>query len=124
MNNMNEIIVNNIQTIMRSKSIKQIDLASKIAVSKQTMSKMLAGDRMINAVELASIAKALNTSVNELVKQPVCTDDVNVIRAFMGEVATPEARQGLEIADEIADLICFHLKCRENGERMMHPWEV
>ncbi len=124
MANMNEIIVNNILTAMSNRSMKQVDLAAKINVSKQVMSKMLNGDRMINAVELAAIAKAVNTSVDELVKMPdSLSGEVNVIRAFMGEVDTPEAKRGLEIADEIADLICFHSKCQENGERMMQPWE-
>lgn len=124
MANMNEIIVNNILAAMRRSSMKQVDLAVKINVSKQVMSKMLSGDRMINAVELTSIATAVNTPVAELVKLPDNRTEVNVIRAFMGEVNTPEAKRGLEIADEIADLICFHSKCRENGERMMQSWEA
>jgi len=124
MANMNETIVNNILSAMRRNAMKQVDLAAKINVSKQVMSKMLSGDRMINAVELAAIAKAINTSVDELVKLPDHRPEVNVIRAFMGDVNTPEAKRGLEIADEIADLICFHSKCRENGERMMRPWEA
>lgn len=124
MANMNEIIVNNIITAMRNRSMKQVDLASEIGISKQVMSKMLSGDRMINAVELVAIAKAVNTSVDELVKIPnSISGEINVIRAFMGEVHTPQAKRGLEIANEIADLICFHSKCQENGKSMLQPWE-
>lgn len=120
---MNDVIIKNIQTIMRKRSMKQVNLASKINVSKQTISKMLSGDRMINAVELTAIANAMNVSIEELVRIPTSQSEINVIRAFMGEVKTPEAKHGLEIADELADLICFHAQCRENGERMMQPWE-
>lgn len=122
MTDMNGIIANNILSVMHKKSIRQIDLATKIGVSKQVMSKMLSGDRMINAVELASISKAIDTSIVELVKVPYNTTEVNVLRAFMGEVHTPQAKSALEIADEIADLICFHSKCQENGEKMMKSW--
>ncbi len=123
MTDMNEIIVNNIIEAMHRNSMRQVDLAEKIGVSKQVMSKMLSGDRMINAVELASISKAVNTPIEELVKMPTKPADVNVFKAFMEEVHTPQAKRALEIADEIADLICFHSKCQENGEKMLRAWE-
>jgi len=32
--------------------------------------------------------------------------------------------QGLETIDKLADLICFHAKCRENGEELMKPFNL
>lgn len=122
MANMNEIIVSNIQNEMRNASMKQINLAAAIGVSKQTMSKIMSGERMINAVELAQIAKALCVSTDALVRIPQVPVETNAVRAFMGEVNTPAAKRGLEIADMLADMICFHLKCKENGESMLQPW--
>lgn len=122
MAHINDIIINNIHIEMQKKSMKQVDLAVAINVSKQTMSKMLSGDRMINAIELTQIAKAMSVSVETLVKMPKAPIETNVVMAFMGEVNTPAAKRGLEIADKLADMICFHLKCRENGESMMQPW--
>ena len=49
-----EIISNNIMNIMKQNGKKQIDLADYLGVSKQVISKMLTGGRMINAIELQS----------------------------------------------------------------------
>ena len=85
MTNINEIIVRNIQNTMRNISMKQINLATAIGVSKQTMSKIMSGERMINAIELAQIAKALNVSTDILVRIPQIPVETNAVRVFMGE---------------------------------------
>ena len=103
-----EIISNNIMNIMKQNGKKQIDLADYLGVSKQVISKMLTGGRMINAIELQKISEFLGTSMENLVKRPEVFQETNAIKAFMGKVETQEARDGLEIADEIANLICFY----------------
>lgn len=122
MANMSEIITKNIIREMQRLSKKQIDLANDISVSKQTMSKMLSGERTINAVELAMIAKALNVSIDVLVKLPSDPINENPIRAFMGKFDSKNAKEGLEIADKVADIICFHARCKDNGENMSASW--
>ena len=119
-----EIISNNIVNIMKQNGKKQIDLAEHLGVSKQVISKMLTGGRMINAIELQKISEFLGTSMENLVKRPEAFQETNAIKAFMGKVETQEARDGLEIADEIANLICFYARTRENAEEMMKPWEA
>lgn len=119
-----EIISNNIMNIMKQNGKKQIDLADYLGVSKQVISKMLTGGRMINAIELQKISEFLGTSMENLVKRPEVFQETNAIKAFMGKVETQEARDGLEIADEIANLICFYARIRENAEEMMKPWEA
>lgn len=119
-----EIISNNIMNIMKQKGKKQIELADYLGVSKQIVSKMLSGSRMINAVELQKISEFLGTSMESLVKQPALFQETNAIKVFMGKVESQEAREGLEIADEIADLICFYACVCENAEEMMKPSEV
>ena len=119
-----EIISNNIMNIMKQNGKKQIDLADYLGVSKQVISKMLSGGRMINAIELQKISEFLGTSMENLVKRPEVFQETNAIKAFMGKVETQEARDGLEIADEIANLICFYARIRENAEEMMKPWEA
>lgn len=119
-----EIISNNIMNIMKQNGKKQIDLADYLGVSKQVISKMLTGGRMINAIELQKISEFLGTSMENLVKRPEVFQETNAIKAFMGKVETQEARDGLEIADEIANLICFYARARENAEEMMKPWEA
>ena len=117
-----EIISNNIMNIMKQNGKKQIDLADYLGVSKQVISKMLTGGRMI--IELQKISEFLGTSMENLVKRPEVFQETNAIKAFMGKVETQEARDGLEIADEIANLICFYARTCENAEEMMKPWEA
>jgi len=121
---MNIVIINNISRVMKDHSVKQVDLAEALGVSRQTISKMLSGSRVINAVELNSIAQALKVSIESLVKIPSIPVEVNAVKAFMGNVNSEAAKQGLEIADQLADIICFHAKSRENGEAMMQPWRA
>lgn len=122
--NMNEIISNNIINIMKQNGKKQVDLAGYLGVSKQIISKMLSGVRVITAVELKKIAEFLGVSMESLVKIPETIPETNAVKAFMGRVESAEAKEGLKIADEIADMICFYARTRENAEKMMQPWEA
>ncbi|MFR8547158.1 MAG: helix-turn-helix domain-containing protein [Lachnospiraceae bacterium] len=122
--NTSKIISGNIMNIMKQNGKKQIDLADYLGVSKQVISKMLTGGRMINALELQKISEFLGTSMEDLVRRPEVLKETNAIKAFMGKVETQEAKDGLGIADEIANLICFYARTRENAEEMMKPWEA
>lgn len=122
--NMNEIISNNIINIMKQNGKKQIDLAGYLGVSKQIVCKMLSGVRAINAVELKKIAEFLGVSMESLVKIPGIIPETNAVKVFMGRVESTEAKEGLKIADEIADMICFYERTRENAEKMLQPWEA
>ena len=62
--------------------------------------------------------------MDNLVKRPEVLQETNAIKAFMGKVETQEAKNGLEIADEIANLICFYARTRENAKEMMESWEA
>ena len=55
---------------------------------------------------------------------PAEIQDTDVIRAFMGKVETEEAKKGLEIADQIADMICFYANAKKKKKKMMQPWEA
>lgn len=44
--------------------------------------------------------------------------DTNVIHAFMGRVKTEEARKGIQLADELSDMILFHTRVCENGKKI------
>lgn len=122
--NMNEVISNNIINVMKQNEKKQVELAGYLGVSKQIISKMLSGSRIINAIELHKIAEFLNVSMESLVKVPEVIHETNAVKAFMGRVESQEAKEGLEIADEIADMICFYARTRENAGKMLQPWEA
>ena len=120
---MNVMIANNILALLKSQNRKQTDLADALKTNKQTVNKMLNGTRMINAVELKAIADYLGVRMEELTKISKAHSDTNGVHAFMGKVQSEQAKQALQIADELSDMILFHKRVRENGNAMMVAWE-
>lgn len=120
----NSMIAANIATILKQQNRKQIDLAEALQTNKQTVSKMLNGSRIINAVELKHIAEFLGVKMEELTKVHENSVDTDIVHAFMGKVESEEAKEALQIADKLSDMILFHSKVRENGTAMMEPWEA
>ena len=53
---MNATISNNVLKMLKQNGKKQNELAEALGISKQVMSNMLSGTRMINAIELHQIA--------------------------------------------------------------------
>jgi hypothetical protein len=84
---------------------------------------------MINAVELKRIADFLGVKMENLTKlreneaNTTGTVDNDVILAFMGKVESRQAKNALEIADRLSDMILFHSRVRENGVEMMEAWD-
>ncbi|SES99167.1 Helix-turn-helix [[Clostridium] aminophilum] len=120
---MNAIIASNILELLKTQNKKQTDLADAIGTNKQTVNKMLNGTRMINAVELKSIANYLGVRMEELTRITTTHADTNIVHAFMGNVQFEQAKQALQLADELSDMILFHKRVRENGTAMMAAWE-
>ena len=121
---MNATISNNVLTLLKQNGKKQNDLAEALGISKQVMSNMLSGSRMINAIELHQIADYFHVSMESLMKSPVDIKNVNAVHAFMGKVNTASARKSLEIADEVADMLLFYARIRSNAEEMDQAWEA
>lgn len=124
MTDINMMIANNILEILRKQGKKQMDLAEGIGVSKQTMSKMLNGGRMINAIELKKISDYLKVPMERIMKTPDTDITTDVIHTFMGRVETEEAKEAIRVADEVSNLIIFHNRVRENGLAMMKSGEA
>ena len=120
---MNLVIANNILMRLKEQNKKQVDLADGIGISKQIISKMLNGSRVINAIELRKIAEYLGVTMDTLAILPEVPQENNVIHAFMGRVTSEGGKNALAIADKISDMILFHSKVRANGTQMMQPWE-
>ena len=76
-----------------------------------------------NAVELKAIADYLDVKMEELTRITAVNVDTNIVHAFMGKVQSEQAKQALQLADELSDMILFHKKVRENGNAMMVAWE-
>lgn len=123
MMDMNMMIANNVLTLLKLQNKKQTDLAEALNTNKQTVNKMLNGTRMINAIELKQIADFLGVTMEELTKIHVQPVDIDIAHAFMGKVVSEQAKNALEIADKLSDMILFHRKVRENGLEMMEAWD-
>lgn len=120
----NKIISENITNLLGKNGKKQIDLAEYLGVSKQVISKMLGGSRIFSAEELQSIAQYFDIDMKDLMAITNPSLEVNAIKAFMGSVNSVEAKHGLEILDEIADMIVFYANARENLKRLSETWEM
>ena len=124
MEDINIIVINNIIDLMKKNRTKQINLAETIGVSKQIMSKMLNGSRMISIAELHKIAEYYHVKMDGLMNAPEDSRSENVVRAFMGKVNTEAARKALQDVDELADMIIYHASVRENAKIMSQTWEM
>ncbi len=120
----NVVVANNVIEQMKKKNVKQIELANAIGVTKQVMSKMLNGSRMINIAELHKISEYFGIKMDDLMYESTVSQDENVVKAFMGKVNTEAAREALNIVDELADMIIYHANVRENAKIMSKTWEM
>ncbi len=120
----NVVVANNISNLMKRDNKKQIDLANAIGVSKQIMSKMLNGSRLISIAELRKIAEYFNVKTDDLMNAPDVVSSENVVKAFMGKVNSDAAREALRTVDELADMIVYHANIRENAAIMSETWEM
>ena len=112
---MNMVIAKNISGALKKADKKQYELAKAMGYSKQIVSNMLSGSRAVNAIELKKIAEFCHVSMESLVVLPEKPVETNVVRAFMGQVKTDEAKKGIEIADKLIDLYLFHSKVYKSG---------
>lgn len=120
----NVAVANNISNLMKRDNKKQIDLANAIGVSKQIMSKMLNGSRLISIAELRKIAEYFNVKTDDLMNAPDVVSSENVVKAFMGKVNSDAAREALRTVDELADMIVYHANICENAAIMSETWEM
>ena len=102
-----ETIGLNIFDILQEKGIKQTDLADKIGVSKQVMSKIINGQKAINALETKKIADALNVDINKLMEQRMPDTDDDSLIMLMGTVSNPEAKETLKFLNDVIDELIF-----------------
>lgn len=120
----NVVVANNISELMRRDNKKQVDIANAIGVSKQIMSKMLNGSRLISIAELRKIAEYFNVKTDDLMRIPDTAYSLDVVKAFMGKVNTEAAKEALRTVDELADMIVYHANIRENAAIMSEIWEM
>ena len=116
-------ISSNILILLRKKGMKQKDLAERLGVSKQIMSNMLGGSRVINAVELKEIADFLSVSMDSLMETPDGMGGISSPRAFMADSENPATEESLGTLERIASMILYYSRIRNNSEALNTVWE-
>lgn len=108
MTSLNNIVGLRIQKRLDEIGKTQADLAKDLDVSRQIVNKIVHGRKSVTLEEIKMIADILGMSLEDIVKEPCKEKGEDPIIAFMGEVDTEEARNGLKKAKKVMDLILFH----------------
>jgi transcriptional regulator with XRE-family HTH domain len=97
---------NNILQEIKRRGMTQQELASRLGISKQVMSKIINGVKAINVAEISRIASALAVSVESLLMTGREGDAVEAF-SFMGEIKSEKTREKVELLDEVIEEILF-----------------
>lgn len=99
-----EVVGNNIIDILEENNITQTQLADDIGVSKQVMTKIVKGQKSINAYEIKKIAKVLNVTVDRLVEEKE-EEAKEPVLMFMGSVNDSNEKQFKFLNSVIGEII-------------------
>lgn len=99
-----EVIGRNILEVLEQKNMSQTELADEIGVSKQVMSKIVKGQKAINALEIKMIAEALRVTLDRLMEEKE-EEKLEPVLMFMGSIKE-ENKKDLEfLSTVIGELI-------------------
>jgi transcriptional regulator with XRE-family HTH domain len=96
----------NIQRVLKEKGKSQQTLADALGVSKQVMSKIIAGAKAINVAEISRIAAILSTPVEALLVQGASREAVEAFN-FMGRISCESTRDSVERLKGIIEELLF-----------------
>ena len=119
MSTFNSIVGKRIQECLDEIGWSQSRLAEELGVSRQIVNKIIHGRKNVTLEEIKIIADILEISLEELVqKKNEDETEEDPMIAFMGEVDTQEAKDGLNKAKEIMDLIIFHRDVNDSRQEL------
>lgn len=82
----------------------QNDLADRLGVSKQVMSKILLGKKSINIKEIQQIAEVMNLPIDQLVGTPRRSNGIQDPIMFMiGNLKNDRTKEKLQFLDHVMD---------------------
>lgn len=99
-----ETVGSNIAEILEEKNMTQKQLADDIGISKQVMTKIVKGQKAINALEIKKIAEVLNVTVDKLVAEKEAEVKEPVLM-FMGNVNDNNKEQFKFLNSVIGEII-------------------
>lgn len=95
----------NISNVMTQRGMTQQNLADKLGISKQVMSKIIKGNKAINVAELSQIASILGSTTDSLLTVESSTINHEPGLAFMGMIKDDETRAKVELLRNAIDQI-------------------
>ena len=114
-----EIIAYNVEKILKQKKMKQNELAGAMKISRSTMREIMDGGKVITLALQNKIAKALSVKVKDLLSMDSYNGvSQNVIPVLIGQVHTDNAKNAINIADELSEYILFYRNEVDNGKKM------
>ena len=114
------IIGKRIQNRLEELGMTQSQLADMLDTSRQVINKLVHGRKSITVKEIHLIAEALQMKPEELIQEDnVETEEKEPIMAFMGEVKSETAKEGLKKAQKIMDIILFHRDIQEEHHKLL-----
>ena len=114
MSSFNSAVGKRIQKCLDKKDWSQSRLADELDVSRQVVNKIIYGRKNITLEEVKLIADKLKISFEELVRKDEEDKEKAPLKAFIGEVDSQVAKEGLIKAKKIMDLIIFHQDINES----------
>ena len=118
----NTVVGKRIQECLNKKGWSQARLADELDVSRQVVNKIIHGRKNITLEEVKLIADKLEIGLEELIEKAENKDkeerEVDPLIVFMGEVESQEAKDGLNKAKKIMDLIIFHRDINESRQHL------
>ncbi|MCK8816743.1 helix-turn-helix transcriptional regulator [Natroniella sulfidigena] len=115
----NEIVAKRIEERLKEVGWEKKDLAQALNISPQMVSKITLAKKNITVDEIKEIADVLNTTFEELTKPFDKEVEIEPVLAFMGEVNTPAAKDGLKLAQKIMDAIIENREARREFEESL-----
>ena len=103
-----EMVGGNILDVLQNRDMSQTELADKMDVSKQVMSKIINGQKAINALEMKKIAEILGIDLNRLMESRSQADNIDEsLVMLMGTIENPEAKETIRFLNEVIDELIF-----------------
>lgn len=99
--------------------MKQNELADAMKISRSTMREIMDGGKVITPTLQNKIAEALSVKVKDLLSMDSYNGvSQNVIPVLIGQVHTDNAKNAINIADELSEYILFYRNAVNNGKKM------
>lgn len=119
-----EIINYNIIAILKERQKTINELADILKISKSTLMRKLENKSMFTANELKQISAFLGTSIESLASNTSDITEADIIKRIIKNTNSAKIKEGLEVADQIADMICFYNIVMMNANAMKRSYEM